>query len=111
MLSVALHQRSAIAKLKRNRIINKHVVYYENNSFQEEVWLDKDLKPHFLSKQRMNIDCIEILTQARENALSANQNNLDEINKQLENTTNELKSINWLEKLTGVSIKIERTKK
>ena len=114
MLSVALHQRSAIAKLKKNKIINESVVYYKNDNFQEEVWLDKNLKPHFKSLQFHGITISNFgmpVTTQEKDFIVENKNKLEDVNREIENINKEFKDMNWFEKLTGISIRIERAKK
>jgi hypothetical protein len=48
LLEIRIRQILAINKLKKNNIINQETVYYQNEDTEEKVYLDKDLKPHFI---------------------------------------------------------------
>lgn len=112
MLEVAIRQRIATSSLKKDRSINYNVVYYENDNFREEVYLDEDLKPHFISTQYngINFSGLGAFVETYADPLQKTQNEIDKIESELLNAKNELKSLNFFEKLTGISIKIERNK-
>jgi hypothetical protein len=101
-------QQPAIEYLIKNKIFNKNILYYKNNNFQEEVWLDENFKPHFLSTQYKGIHAGFSAPQA----FVVNDQIIKDVESQLQETQNNIiHQKNILEKLFNISIKIERTKK
>jgi hypothetical protein len=89
MFIVWLSQKIAIYKLKSKKIKNKKLIYFKNKYFQEEVWLDDDFKPHFLSIQfkGINIDYgRNFINWESDNVLSKNEREMNKINKQINET-------------------------
>jgi hypothetical protein len=110
MLIVWISQKVAIQKLKIKKIKNKKITYYKNKNFKEEVWLDDNLNPHFLSTQfkGINIDFGDSLAfgLSEENILYKNEKEIEKIYNQISEINKKMNN----HKLP-FSIKIERPKK
>jgi hypothetical protein len=115
MLILDIKQKNMVRYLKKNKIINEPYIYHKNNDFQEEVYLDENLKPHFKSVQfkGINISYGEMFidTNVSNNKfeqISKNEQEIRDINLKLEEIKNSIPTTNLLEKIFGISIKIER---
>ena len=118
MLIIDTKQKNMVRYLKKNKIINELHVYHKNNDFQEEVYLDENLKPHFKSVQfkGINISYGEMFIDTdvgnnKIDQISKNEQEIADINLKLEEIKNTIPTKNTLEKIFGISIKIERNKK
>ena len=118
MLIIDTKQKNMVRYLKKNKIINESRVYHKNNNFQEEVYLDENLKPHFKSVQfkGINISYGEMFIDTdvgnnKFDQISKNEQEIADINLKLEEIKNTIPTKNILEKIFGISIKIERNKK
>jgi len=109
MLNVWLSQKIAIYKLIKNHSINNRIIYYKNNNFQEEVWIDKNLMPHFTSLQfkGINIDFGDmVMNIPHENKLIENENEIKKINIEIQDIKNKRKNFKL-----PINIEIRKVKK
>lgn len=110
MIKVWLLQKIAIQKLKNDRSINYKIIYYKNKNFIEEVWLDNNMKPHFISTQLhgINIDYGNLSVGfPANNVFDKNQEQIKNINNQINNVKEKISYIPEF----PFSIKIEKDKK
>jgi hypothetical protein len=90
LLEIRIRQILAINKLKKDNIINQETIYYENEDTEERVYLDENLKPHFiytnkkiLFKNDLSVPLLMALLQKKE----LSEEDIRLIKEQLTNVT------------------------